>query len=393
MTDETKRQVRLARSRLVINQWMETFLWATTIALLTATVGLAAPKLIALDSVVGQSPWLNHWNALWIGGAILVAIVVANVWTWRYRRSFLSAAVEVDNRFQLKERLSSALSMTPEEQQSPFGMALTVDAETHAQRIDVRDEFRIRAGKRAWWLLVPAAVIAVLMFVPDTRRDNGTPITQVANQRKEIKTAVEEIKKTLEERIKQLDEKRLADLAEELKKLAKKMDDLQGDQESLKKEALIKLNDVRRRLNEQRNELGDARELKQELDRLKDVARGPAEILSKALSDGDFEKAKTMALELARKLKSGELSEAEQKRLAEDLRKMANEVNSIAQRHREYKERLEEQIKDAVRRGDLNQAESLRRQLDEAKKQDDLMNQMQTMAENMNRCAGETSTE
>ncbi|HMP80237.1 MAG TPA: hypothetical protein PKD54_12350 [Pirellulaceae bacterium] len=387
--NHTLKQVALARRRLAANQFMETLLWMLTIALGAAAIGVAASKWVWPPYSGGISHGLAFWHVTWTAGGAAVALAAAVCWTWCRRRSLVSAALEVDHRFCLKERLSSALAMTPEEAQTPFGQALISDAENHALRIDIRDEFQLRPAHRIWWPFIPALIIIGLLFVPNAEQRNIAAVTNTAFEHQVTNPAVEDIKKTLDERIKQLDEKGLADLAEELRITAKKLDHLHADDEGLRKEALIKLNDVRRRVEDQRKEIGDARELKNELDRLKDLAQGPAEKLSKAMADNNFAEAKALALELARKLRDGELSEAEQQQLAKDLRNLAQEIEQMTKRHAENKERLQEQIKEALQRGDLNQADALQQQLDQAKKQDDLMQQMQQMADKMQQCAGE----
>ena len=63
-----------------------------------------------------------------MGGALGVGLVAAIVWTLVSRRSVLDAAIELDLRFGLKERVSSSLSLSEDDLQSDAGRALVKDA-------------------------------------------------------------------------------------------------------------------------------------------------------------------------------------------------------------------------------------------------------------------------
>src|SRR5262245_4636513 len=104
--EEIKRQVGRARRRLVLQQFLRVIGWSLFTSLLLAAIGLAIPRIWVLD--VQQQVW--DWS--WIGGGIGVGLVMAAVWTYVIRRTRLDAAIELDRRFGLKERVSSTLALT-----------------------------------------------------------------------------------------------------------------------------------------------------------------------------------------------------------------------------------------------------------------------------------------
>ena len=59
------------------------------------------PRLALLEQLAGL--------LLVLGGSILLSLTTASIATWVYRQHELDAAVELDQRFGLKERVSSSL--------------------------------------------------------------------------------------------------------------------------------------------------------------------------------------------------------------------------------------------------------------------------------------------
>jgi hypothetical protein len=377
-----ERAVKIARVRLNANLFFQLAFRALLVGLVFAALAWSVPKIWPLEN------WLPGMTAAsWCWGSLLAGIVLGVAYSlfsfWRQRTSQLDAAVEVDRRFGLKERLSSALALNEQAAGSPVGQALIADAEGRAARIDVRDRFPIRLERRLAWLLAPIAAIVALGFLPDARTPEKIPVTPVVNETKPIEVAVEVARKSLEERAKQLEEQGLKEAAADLQTLAKKFDSLPAGESDLKKDALLKLNDVRDELDKQRSALGNVEALKQNLAKLSEVSQGPADKLNKAMTEGDFNEAKKLVEELAKKLKSGELNEQERKQLAEQLQKMAEVADKLAKEHEQAKRDLEEQIRQAQAEGDLKKAADLQKKLEKREAVDRQMQQLKKAAENL----------
>lgn len=377
-----ERAVNIARVRLNANLFFRLVFRSLLVGLGFAVLAWSVPKIWPLEN------WLPGVTAgSWCWGSLLTGITLGLAYSlfslWRQRTGQLDAAVEVDRRFGLKERLSSALALDEQAVGSPVGQALIADAEGRAARIDVRDQFPIRLEYRLAWLLAPIAAIVALGFVPDARTPEKVPVTPVVNETKPIEVAVEVAKKSLQERAKQLEEQGLKEAAADLQTLAKKFDSLPAGESDLKKDALLKLNDVRDELDKQRSALGNVEALKQNLAKLSEVSQGPADKLNKAITEGDFNEAKKLVEELARKLKSGELNEQERKQLAEQLQKMADVADKLAKEHEQAKRDLEEQIRQAQAEGDLKKAADLQKKLEKREAVDRQMGQLKKAAENL----------
>ncbi len=384
--NEINKQVTRARRRLMTSKFFSILTWAVFAGLLAAVVGLAVPKIWHLEFLEAKNQE-DTWTLCWTIGGAAFGFLVASVLTWKNRASQLDVAVEVDKRFGLKERLSSAIALSSDMAGTHAGQALVEDAVKRAEGIDVRDQFQFRPDWRALLPIIPVLILAVLMFIPNAEKKAvATEPDQL--DRKKVEVAIKEFKKKVEEKRKQMAAKGLKEADPNLKSLEKKFDKLLDEKTTDKKEALVKLNDIKKQIEDRRKEIGgDNKELKESLNRLKDIGQGPAKQLAEAMSKGNMEEAKKAIKTLADKLKAGDLSEVEMKKLAKDLEQMANELKKIAEKHEQDKKKLEDAIKKALDEGDLEKAAQLQQQLDQKKAMDKQQEKMKKMAENLQKCA------
>lgn len=378
------KQVAQARRRMMTGRFFNILTWAAFAGLCLAVIGMAIPKIWYLEFLQTQQHH-DAWTYSWIIGGAVLGFFVAAYLTWQKRESHLDVAVEVDKRFGLKERLSSALSLDPSASQTNAGRALVEDAESRAETIDVRDEFRFNPTWRALLPLIPILILVGMMFIPNAEKSVIAVEPEQASK-KRIEVAVKEFKKKVEEKRKELVAKGLKD-SKVLNSLEKKFDKLLDDKNNDKKDSLVKLNDIKKQIADRRKELGSSKELKESLNRLKDASKGPAKELADAMSKGDMEQATKAIKELADKLKEGKLNDIEKKKLAKDLAQMAKELKKIVEQHEQAKKKLEDQIKKAIEKGDLDKAAKLQQQLDQKKAQDQQKQQMKKMAEKLQKCA------
>jgi len=347
-------------------------------AMAFAAVAIVVPKLwpLGLDSFA--------WTWGWIGGSAATGIVTAAIWTYLIRASELAAAIELDIRYGLKERVSSSLTLDESSRQSQWGQALVSDAIRRVERIDVTDKFPIRSN---WRSLTPALVmvgaVLIAIFVPDAVLDPNEAKANTNSldpkQQEVVKKTTDELRKQLEERKKKAEEKGLGEAEELFKKLEEGTKDLTKKDKVDQKETLLKLNDLANELKKRRDELAKSEDFKKKLEALKSISDGPAEKLAKAMKNGDLEKSLKEMKSLQNKMQKGELSKEEQKKLAEQMKEMADKLNEMAKKHEEAKKALQEQIKKAQQAGNEEEAKKLQQQLDQLKMQDEQMNRMQKM--------------
>lgn len=383
--NEINKQVTRARRRMMLGKFAGVLTWSVFAGLLLATVGMAIPKIWHLDFLETQRNQ-DTWTYSWILGGTVLGFLVAAMLTWMGRESRLNVAIEVDKRFGLKERLSSAMALNSESADSNAGRALVDDAVKRAELIDVRDQFRVQPTLRALLPLIPVLLLFGLMFVPNAEKRAAATEPEKVDQ-KQIEVVIKELKKQVDKKREERTAKGLKDANKSLNSLEKKFDQLLDEKNTDKKEALLKLNDIKSQIQERRKELGSSKELKESLNQLKDAGQGPAKELADAMSKGDMEQAKKAIKELADKLKAGDLNMIEKKKLAKDLQQMAEELKKMAERHEAAKKKLEDQIKKALDQGDLDKAAQLQQKLDEKKAMDKQQEKMKKMAENLQKCA------
>mgnify|MGYP001222533323 CR=1 FL=1 len=379
------KKVAQARRRIVIGYFFNVLTWSAFSCLLLAAIGLAVPKIWYLSFLQSESDYQN-WVYSWIAGGALLGVLIPLIVTWRKTASQLSAAIEVDRRFGLKERLSSALMLEDGIAKTSVGQALLNDAADQADIIDVRDEFRYQPTARAFLPIIPVLLLFGIMMIPNAEKKAGASEPERTDA-KQVEIAIKELKKQIEQKRKERIAKGLKDADGKVEALEKKFDKLIDEKETGKKDALIKLNDIKKQIAERQRELGSSKELKESLNKLKDAGEGPAKELADAMSKGKMADAKKAVKDLVKKLKAGELSEIEKKKLAKDLKKMADELKKAAEQHEAEKKKLEEQIEKAVKEGDLDKAAQLQQKLDEKKAMDQQQDKLKQMAQKLADCA------
>jgi len=372
--DQIYKQSRIALRRLVSERFLKFLPRALSIVLGIAFIGVMLPKWMHLP----VDPTI--WYASWIGGAVLVGVITSLSMTLVGRPTLTDAATEIDRRFGLRERLSSAMWLTPEDQETELGAALAADANRRAAGLDVRDQFQWGFTNRLWLPVIPALLTALFWLVPDRvaapvlATAEQASLTQVKNSTKPL---IEQIKKKRE-----LAEKQgLNAAADMFKKLESELADLQKDTKLDTKQTLAKLNDIKEQLAERKKELGSSEALKKNLQNLEKFEAGPAEKLGDALKQGDFDKAEQALEKLLEKMRDGEMTKEDMAKLEKQLEQLEKAMSEAARAQEQAKQALKEQIKQAEAAGDMQKAAQLQRKLEQAEAQAANTAQMQQMAE------------
>ncbi len=120
--DQLRKQVGRARRRLITEQFLTRLVSSALAALVVAAIAVAVPRIVAIGSLP------ENWDLNWLAGSLVCALVWTIAWTIFSNRSSLDAAIEIDRRFDLRERIASSLSLSPEEQSSQAGRAVVNDA-------------------------------------------------------------------------------------------------------------------------------------------------------------------------------------------------------------------------------------------------------------------------
>ena len=376
--NELKKRVRRAQWRLGLGGLLRAlgFCWFATL--------LVAAVLVGLDKrYVWPAP---DW--LWPAAALGLGLLGAGLWAWITRRRPLEAAIEVDKRFGLKERVSSSMALTEEERGSEVGQALVDDAVAWVRRVEIGARFPVRPGRPALLPLLPAVLgVAAFLLIPAIERpveaDTDTDAKVVKQQ---VKRSGEALKKKLAQRRKEAGEKGLKEAERLFKRLERQTEELAAGKTDRKK-ALVKLNDLARKLRQRRAELGGSDQVRRQLNQLRDLNRGPADQFAEAVREGDFNKAEEELEKLKEKLEKNGLNEQEKEKLKEQLEKMQEKLRDLAAAHEAACKDLQKQIDRAEANGQWGEAGKLRQQLDRLMQQAPQMNQLRQMANRLGQCA------
>ena len=377
--DEIQARIDQAHRRLVFEQWLGRAVWCLFLAWCISALAIAAPKVIVIE---GLPPW---WNLAWLAGGAVVGLLASLLWSGIRHISREEAAIEIDSRYGLRERIASSLLLDEQSLESEAGAALLRDAERAAQRVEVSERFHVRIGRSAWLPVAPA----VLAFLTMTFLANQTAISgpeegqQAQATVEEVKKSLEEARKKLAKRRKKAEEKGLADASELLKKVESGTEELAKKGEKNRTETVVKLNDLAKELEKKRASLGGAEALRKQLNEMKDLGKGPAEKVAKAMKQGDWKKAIDEIAKMQQEIASGKVSPEKQEQLAAQLGKMKEKLAQAAQQQKQQMDEVKRQMDEARRKGDLAQASKLQQKLDQMQQQQPQMNKMQQMAEQM----------
>ena len=377
--DLIRRQVAQARRRLVLQQFWGVFPWCMFVALAVAAIALTVPKIWVVP--VKPDVWL--WS--WIGGAAAVGLLVSLVWTLMVRRGTLDAAMEVDRRFGLKERVSSALTLQPQERDTEAGRALINDAAQRIETIVVSEKFSVSTGWRPLLPVMPAlAAFGLAFFIPNAQSEQAKAAAVATQQKQQIKASTKELQKKLAKKREEAQKKGLQDAEDLFRKLTQGIDELNKKDDLDQRKAMVKMNDFAKELAERRDSLGDSEKMKKQFDKLKELEKGPADKMAQALKEGNFEKAIEELKQMKELLAKGELKEEDKEKLAQQLEQMQQKLQEMTEAHREAKRDLERKIQQKMAEGDLEAVNKLQKQLDDLQKADKQMSRLESMANKMN---------
>ncbi len=375
--------VRRARRRLVLNRFVQ-----------LASTSLFLAWTMAAIAIIAGAVWVlpfdaTQWNWAWIVGTSAVGVLIALLGAAWTAPSLQRVASEVDARFALRERLSSAVSLPAQDHDSIMGQALIADATRRAEPLDVRDRFSIAPDRAAWLPLVPAALLAIALFLPPAtppEPDSELSATTVS-QTAQTKTAAEALKRKIQQQRSQAEATGLKDAEEFFKKLEMDLDKLTQRPTLDQKEAMIAMNDIKKQLDQRRGELGTPDQMRQALSKIDEMERGPAADVVKAMQKGDFAEAEKRVKALADKLRNGKLTEQEQQELKKQIESLRDRLAKANEKHQQAKQQLQQQIEQAKREGRTEDAAKMQQQLNQMQAQEQQMQQMQQMSEAMNQAA------
>ncbi len=378
--DELRKQVLRAHRRLSLQRFLSVLSWSLFATLMLAAIAIAIPKVWALPVDVGR------WTVGWFIGAVVAGALIAIVYAFVARRSPLEAAIEIDRRFGLKERVSSTFALSESELATTAGQALVADASRRVARLDVAEQFTIQGRWTSLLPLASALLALLLIFIPNAILKPTVSNAASLDVKKQVQNSTDELRKKWAEQRRKAEEKDL-EAAKLFSELEKGVGDINKLGDIDKKKALVKLNDLAEEIKKRRNELGDTSKLQKQLNQLKNLKPGPAKNLVKAMKDGDFSKAVSEIKTLQNQIATGKMSDKDREALADQLQQMADKLRQQVAAQEMAKEELQKQIEQAKNQGDNAKAGELQRKLDAMKAQGPQMAQMKKLAEKLSQAS------
>ena len=376
--DELNKQVRRAQWWLGVGRFVRALGWCCFATLFLAAV------LIAVDKFrpTGVEAWI------WAAGGLALGLVAAALWAVVSGRGPVDAAIEIDHRFDLKERVSSALAMSDEQRQTGVGRALAEDAVRRVSRIDVGDRFAASPGRQIFLPLVPAVIaVLIVLLVRPAAVDGPDTASAAESVNKQVRKTVDSLRDKLIEKRKRAQAQGLGEARELFERLEQDTDGLAKFNEGDRKKALVKLNDLGRQLQQRRDRLGGAENIQKQFNRLKNVGRGPADKLLDELRRGNFRNALEQIERLKKQVAAGNLSEQQRKDLARQLDQVKKKLQDLVDAHREAEKDLERRVEQARQEGRDDEANKLQEQLNKLRQQLPQMNQLADVAEKLGQCS------
>ena len=327
--------LRTAARRMGMNLFLDR---AHIVALVIASIALV---LMIADRTTAAPfvPWL--WVAPLLAG---LAGLAALIWWARRRPSEFQVALAVDDRLDLRERMSTALHCQGRD--DSFAQAAMEDAVTVARDARTQDQVRRRFAvnpPRRWWispLLIAATVLVSLLPQFNLFAREPENAEELDAARHDSQQAIEVVTKAIEESPELKNE--LGDLLDQPTQEGTDMTPLRP--EEIKRDALKKVTDLQKRLDEllhgEKGKTADA--LEKALEQLKLPDNGAGKKLAEELAKGNFQGAMKAMEEIQKQLEKGELSEQQKEQLAEQLQNMAEQLNQLAQQQNQLAQALKQ---------------------------------------------------
>jgi hypothetical protein len=321
---------------------------------------------------------------------LALGLVVASAWAWRRTRNDLDAALEIDRRFGLKERVSSSFALADYQIDSPAARALFDDAVERTRRLDIRERFRIAASRWSLLPFIPATIALGLAFFwhPVTNDPRAEAKTASQTTKEQVKHSTEVLRKKFVDRKKEAQKQGLKSAEDLFDKLEAGVKKLAENKAEDRKQALSSLNDLAKQLDQRKQSLGGGQEFKDQLQQqMKQLSKGPADKFAEAMQHGDIEQAAAELDKLRDALKKGELDDKQREELARQMNEMKDKLKQASAEHQEREQQLQQQIAEERQRGNNAKADELQQKLNDVARQRPQMDALDQLANKLGQSA------
>jgi hypothetical protein len=323
--------------RMRAQRFLTVLVWSWCICLALTAIAVGVDKLTPRH--IPGPVWAPFAVAAGVGFVIAAFMAVLS------GPSRVDAAVAIDQKFHLNERLSTTLTLPESLRETPAGRALVGDTLKHISGLDIPSQFGLCLPRRAWAPLIPGVVAVGLLYVGEISQGlakaNLTSTSEPIKKEVVVKQA-NALKKAVNAQRKDIDKNQYTETDKILAQIEKAADKLAASPPAEKDKAMVELNKLTDALKERQKQLGSNEQINRQLQQLKEMAsNGPADDFGKDLAKGDFEKAAKELQKLQEKLASGKMGEEEKKQLQAQMSEMKKQLEKLAN-FEQRKKQLEE---------------------------------------------------
>jgi hypothetical protein len=375
------RQLARVSRRLFAQTLLDCLVWCWAVALVLS-VGWFLLQPYAVAAAPEWLRWAVAGGA--VGAGTLLAVALAVVWT----PSRLAAALLLDERFGLKERVTTSLTLPEELEATPAGRALLQDVTQKVGGLQVGERFPLRVSWAS--ALVPAGLLTLgllaVFYNPQLNKAaaGDDDLKQPVANAKEIDKQMEKLLR----KPRQPEQGEKSDRSKDLERIEAELKDLVKKPRTNKEQLLDvakEMTQVEGELKKHQQDMADkAKSLKDQLKQMDKMTKkkkdGPAKDLEKALEQGKFDEAKKAVDELAKKLKNDELTEKEKQQLAEQVQEMKDKLQKLARQQDKM-----DKLKEMADKGQLD-PEALKREMDNLKQNSEKLKDLKEIADQLEQC-------
>lgn len=349
-----ERQVSRAGWRLFGQSLLEHVLAAWLgVLILCGLWFLLQPWILPLAPMAGREIVLGVLLGVATTGAFMRALMV--------RPTLVRAALEVDQRFGLKERVVTGYTLSEQDANSPAGQALLADANQRVEPLRMSEGFPVRLPTASWFLPVGLLVVVLLLLL---YRPEPGQVAASADDRPLVlddkqKAALDEAKKELRNKTPEKQREKLPPHLEKIREQGDQIARKSLDTRDQARDALKEIGDAEEQIQKRQKELAQKQEAfqkqmeqvakaaeKENPERLKKKPKeDPARDLEKAVKQADFGQARDEADRLFRQLDPDEAKQRAQREA--DLARREGELQHELDKpdlKPEEKEKLKEEL-------------------------------------------------
>ncbi len=359
-----ERQVRIAQRRLWINRWLAQWGWSLAASLAVWILAWLVNRLF------GLYPWPVMWT---LGGAAVLSLVAATIWTLVTRDPALAGATALDHAAGLRERVSTSLGLRPDSA-DPFEAAVVRDTESKIAGLTPKKFLPIRwpGSLSLSTIVILVALLSLLLPEFDLlgRKEKDTGRQPQAGVQSRAQAVVAKMNSTIDK----IATENKIDLESAGKRQPARAEGLKRDDDVKRREVLKKLDRLQDALKQK---MGDEKfealkETKKQLRQLgtpTDPKNELSELIS-AMAKNDFSEAqeavKKLQEKLAKRAEEGGASSAEAQKLKEQMKELAQKLQEAAKKSQEKQQ--EQQQRDLQNAG--MSKEEAKRVLEQLSKKD-----------------------